>query len=209
MNKSLFNIQEEHLKLMQEIEELNGELTSELEEQLIINEKEIENKIKSYYGLIKIKESEITLIKDEKERITSLQKTKENLIKKLKERILDACNQFGYNSKTGNKKIDYDTLKVYTVNKDKIEVNEEEFIKRATLQLELNANCTEEFMAFEYNLNNNINYEDALKLKQFCKDNNIQCSLFPNINKKRIEEVLENTEVMYCQKVNSSYINFR
>jgi hypothetical protein len=209
MNKSLFNIQEEHLKLMQEIEELNGELTPELEEQLIINEKEIENKIKSYYGLIKIKESEITLIKDEKERITSLQKTKENLIKKLKERILDACNQFGYNSKTGNKKIDYDTLKVYTVNKDKIEVNEEEFIKRATLQLELNVNCTEEFMAFEYNLNNNINYEDALKLKQFCKDNNIQCSLFPNINKKRIEEVLENTEVMYCQKVNSSYINFR
>ena len=127
MGKSLFNIEEEYLQLMQEIEELEGELTPELDEKLKINQEELESKIKAYHHIIENMKGDMQLIKDESERLANLKKSKESLIDKLKGKVLNATTIFGYDGKSGNKKLDFDTLKVYTVNKDKIEVDEVAF----------------------------------------------------------------------------------
>jgi hypothetical protein len=204
---SLYNISDKYLQLMREIEELEGELTPELEEQLKITEQECEDKIKSYHHIIKNNEGDIQLIKDEKERLSKLANTKENLIKRLKNKILDACQLFGYDGKSGNKKIDYDTLKVYTVNKDKIEVDEERFINYAfeTLNNEIENDTTS---VFEYTISSKLNKIEVQKLLKLgiIEITEVQ----PNINKTKINNVIEEgIEVPYCKKINNPYINFR
>ena len=44
MKKSLYHIETEYLTIINQVEELEGELTPELEEQLTINEKELQSK---------------------------------------------------------------------------------------------------------------------------------------------------------------------
>ena len=122
---SLFNIEKKHLQLLQQLEDTIEGMdfeTTDLEEgakdeleALKINEDEAKEKIKSYYFFIKHKEGEMTLIKDEIERLKSLHLSKEKLIKKLKDRVNDALKLFGNKTDTGNYKLDCDNLKVWNV----------------------------------------------------------------------------------------------
>ena len=70
------------------IESLDGELTEELIEKLQINEKEVEGKIKAYYSVIKNKEAEESIYKDELERLSNRIKTNTNLQPLAKQRPL-------------------------------------------------------------------------------------------------------------------------
>lgn len=206
MGKSLYNIQDEYLQLMNEIEEGEDELTPELEERLKINEQECESKIKAYYHIIKSQESDMQLIKDERERLSVLSNTKENIIKRLKNKVLDACIFFGYDGKSGNKKIDYDTLKVYTVNKDKIEVEEEQFIEYANKELWKDT----ENEALEYTLSIKVSHKKARILINNSNGNITNDNFVVNINKTLIKDTIEKgIEVPYCKKVNNPYITFR
>ena len=49
---SIYNIQQELLDIFNQIEENEGEITPELEEQLRISKDEFEDKIRSYTGVI-------------------------------------------------------------------------------------------------------------------------------------------------------------
>ena len=91
----IFNIIESHYKLMIELEENGGELTDGIIDQLEINEKEVEKHIKSFYGIKKTLESEIQIIKDEKERLSNLQKVKENNIERVKKIVAEILKVFG------------------------------------------------------------------------------------------------------------------
>lgn len=112
---NLFNIEQEYLELLKQIEELEGEITPELEDALSINRSNLESKIKAYYYFIKSKQGDISLIDDEITRLKALKESKENLISSLKERVNNALKLFGDTGKSGNQKLTFDTLTVYNV----------------------------------------------------------------------------------------------
>lgn len=206
MSTNLYNIESKYLQLMQQIEDLEGEVTPEIEQELVITEKDCEEKIKSYHHIIKNSQGDIQLIKDEKERLSKLADTKENLIKKLKDRVLDACQIFGYDGKSGNKKIDYDTVKVYTVNKDSIEIDEEKFNEFALQSLWKDEVLNSE--ALEYSLNIKLTHAQARNLIN--KSGINKDTFVVNISKTKIKEIIESgLTVPHCKQVTNPYINFR
>ena len=73
---NIYNIQQDLLAIFDELEENGGELTPELEEQLNISQEEFRDKIKSYSNVIKMLENDIYNIKEEKARLSDLQKSK-------------------------------------------------------------------------------------------------------------------------------------
>lgn len=121
---NIFNIQQELLNIFAEVEENDGELTPELEEQLSITRESFKNKIKDYTDVIKMLQSDIADIKAEKDRLNSFQKSKEKTVERLKKIIIDAVEQFGDTTKAGGKFVDYGTGKVSIKKSDVIDINE-------------------------------------------------------------------------------------
>ncbi|MCK9429711.1 MAG: siphovirus Gp157 family protein [Candidatus Omnitrophica bacterium] len=113
MSKPVFTIISEYDAIISEIEELGGEITPELAVKLAINEQELAQKIRAYYFVIKTKEAEINLAKEEQERLNDVRKTKENVIKRLKNVVDLAVETFGIVKPSGAKGIDLGNLKVW------------------------------------------------------------------------------------------------
>lgn len=131
---NIYNIKNELLAIFAEIEENEGELTPELEEQLNITQEEFRDKIKSYSNVVKMLENDIIDIKAEKARLNDLQKSKEKTIERLKKIMIDAVELFGDTTKSGNKYLDFGTGKVSIKNTQVVEVEEditERFVNRA------------------------------------------------------------------------------
>ena len=122
---NIYNIQQNLLAIFDEIEENEGELTPEIEEQLSIKQEEFRDKIKSYTDVIKYLNLDITSIDEERERLYNLKKSKEKTIDRLKKVIIDAIDKFGDTNKSGNKYIDYGTGKISVRNTEAIEVEED------------------------------------------------------------------------------------
>ena len=95
MKQSLYTIETEYLTLINQVEELDGELTPEIEEALIINETQLQSKSIAYLEYIGSRESINTRIDDEIKRLQAMKKSNNNLIAKLKDRLLDAVKLFG------------------------------------------------------------------------------------------------------------------
>jgi hypothetical protein len=95
MNKSLYNIEQEYIQLMHTIETNEGELTEELEKQLVIHEKDRNKKSIAYLEVIGSKESFNSRIDDEIKRLHTLKRQNGVLISKLKESLLNAVKLFG------------------------------------------------------------------------------------------------------------------
>jgi len=151
MSKPIYEIKEELRQLLEVIEEAEGEIDDEVGEQLAITEEELGDKIMSYYGVVKATEASNQLLKDEKARLSNLQTTNDRKIEILKSKILDAVNEFGYVGKTGNKKIDLDTLKLYTISKDKVYIeNESDFTDARFCHVPLNIPSDMEFVKKMY-----------------------------------------------------------
>lgn len=93
--KSLYNIQNEYLSIIQEIEESGGEVTDDQENALAINESDLRLKSESYVGIIAKLESEILMAKEMEKRAKEFAMRKQRVIDKLKDRLLDAVNLFG------------------------------------------------------------------------------------------------------------------
>lgn len=125
---SLFNIEAEYLDIISQIEEAEGELTPELEERLAINLENLEAKLKAYNYVISMIKGEIVVIDDEVSRLRALKEVKENLIDRLRKAILQATMLFGEDGKTGNKKLKFDTLQTWTVNKEVVVIDENKIL---------------------------------------------------------------------------------
>lgn len=121
---NIYNIQQSLFSIFDELEENGGDLTPELEEQLNITQEQFKSKIKDYSNVIKMLESDITAIKEEKARLSDLQKSKEKNIERLKKIMVEAIENFGDTTKTGGKYVDYGTGKVSVRNSQAIEVEE-------------------------------------------------------------------------------------
>ena len=95
MKQSLYNIIEEQKYTLQEIEIMEGELTPELEAQLVINATQLESKSIVYLEVIKTKEAYNVMIKEEIKRLQAVVKRNDNLTTRLKDNLLIAVKTFG------------------------------------------------------------------------------------------------------------------
>jgi len=127
MKSNIFEIRNDYLMLIDEIEANEGELTPELEEALAINEEERDIKMEAYIHVIKQKESDNKLIDDEIDRLRKVKEVNSNSIKRLKNTIISAMEEFGLYGKSGNLSHSVGTYKIYTRNTQAVEINEVEY----------------------------------------------------------------------------------
>jgi hypothetical protein len=93
--KTLFEIEKSHFELLNEVAELDGELTEEMEERLIINEKDLQGKSIAYLSVIRLNESFENQIDAEIKRLQAMKKRTSKTNEYLKSRLLDAVKLFG------------------------------------------------------------------------------------------------------------------
>jgi len=93
--QTLFNITADHLELMSDIMDAEGILTPELEQRLIINEKNRDVKSVAYLEVIRKNEAWNIMVDEEIKRLTASKKRSVTLISHLKERLVGAVNLFG------------------------------------------------------------------------------------------------------------------
>ena len=105
MEKSLYQITADQLELFNQIDEMEGELTPELEETLKINADNFESKARGYIWMIKKLEADNITINEEMNRLERIEKRNDKLIDRLKESMKMALEIFGE-----SKKIDTFTL---------------------------------------------------------------------------------------------------
>lgn len=123
---TIFDIQNDILKAFNSIEENEGDITPEIQEQLAISKENLINKVKSYVGVIKTLENDKGLIKEEIDRLKALDKAKSKSIYWLKQTLMDAIENFGEVDKNGKKFIDYNLGKVSVSTREVVEVDEDE-----------------------------------------------------------------------------------
>jgi len=92
MKKSLYNIEEEYLKIANQLED--GEVTPELETALAINQSELQGKAVAYAYVIKDSEDTVSVIDAEIKRLQGLKKTEQNKVTRLKETISNAMDLY-------------------------------------------------------------------------------------------------------------------
>ena len=95
MNNTLYDIKQEYLELIQEVEEMEGELTPETEYRLNINQNELQTKAIAYHSVILSKDSFNMQIDSEIKRLQALKKKNNNVIENLKSRLIGAIQTFG------------------------------------------------------------------------------------------------------------------
>ena len=138
---NIYNIQQSLFSIFDELEENGGELTPELEEQLNITQEQFKSKIKDYSNVIKMLETDVAAIKEEKARLSDFQKSKEKAIERLKKIMVEAIENFGDTTKSGGKYVDYGTGKVSVRNSQVVEVEEDSvnrFVNRLITSLKWN-----------------------------------------------------------------------
>ena len=135
---NIFNIAEERLRLINEIEAAEGELTPEMEEAFTINLEEAASKLDAYAYVIKLKESEIQLAEDEIETYKVRIAARKSTITRLKDTMLVAVKLFGTDKKPNkdgiiNKEFNTEHHKLYTqtakklVDEDNISITADNF----------------------------------------------------------------------------------
>ena len=99
MEKSLYQITADQLELFNQIDELEGELTPELEESLKINADNFQEKARGYIWHIKKLEADNITITEELNRLERIEKRNDKLIDRLKENMKFALEIFGESQK--------------------------------------------------------------------------------------------------------------
>ena len=95
MKTTLYNIEKDYLMLISQIEEAEGEITPQIEEQLTINETQLQGKSVAYLQVITTKEGINEAIDIEIKRLQAIKRRNNNLVDKLKDRLLEAVKLFG------------------------------------------------------------------------------------------------------------------
>ena len=93
--ETLYNITEDYIELLNKIEIAEGEISEEVNQQLEINEQQLQTKSIAYLSVIKTKEALTMQIDEEIKRLQALKKHNNNIMKQLKDRLLNAVNLFG------------------------------------------------------------------------------------------------------------------
>lgn len=122
---NLYEIEQELLDIYNELEENGGELTPELEEKLLLTQDNFKTKLNGYVNVINEITSKIDACKTEEKRISTLRKSREKSINRLKEIVQRCVINFGNINKSGNYSIELDTCKLATRGSDSLEFDEQ------------------------------------------------------------------------------------
>lgn len=106
---NIYQIEEDLLSIFDEIEELGGELTPELEEKLAITQEQFNDKVESYTNYIKSLKVDMQAIEAEQKRLKDVYERKERTLNRINEVVVKAIEEFGETKKTGVKYIDFGT----------------------------------------------------------------------------------------------------
>lgn len=106
---NIYDIQQNLLSIFEQIEDNDGELTPELENALKITQDNFKTKVRDYTKVIQQFETDINAIKEEKNRLNALQKSKESTMNRLKDILVTAIINFGDTKKNGVQYIDWGT----------------------------------------------------------------------------------------------------
>ena len=121
---SLFSISNDLKRILEDIEIQDGEITPEQEEDLIISEANLKEKLEHYRKAILILQYQEQLAADEIKRLQSVKKTKDNIVNRLKNNVLNAVLEFGECGKSGNKVIECETSKFFTTKTKSVVIDE-------------------------------------------------------------------------------------
>jgi len=172
---NIFNLEQEYLQLISEIEELDGEITPEIEERLAINSQNVHNKLRSYRYITLMIDGDIRVIDDEIERLKNLKESKSKAIERVRKVMLDAVLLFGTDGKSGNKKMDFAEFKMWTTNRKSVFISNEDTFNNTDY--------------LNYKLGNNLNKETFDKISKLIEGEEVKVSTA--INKTAIKEALE------------------
>lgn len=123
MEKSLFSISVDIETLFDEIEELGGEITPEIEARLAITQEELYSKLGSYVNAVKWMDEKLDAAKKEKERIATFTKSYTNKKERLLSAMTRAVSCYGNTSKTGTKFVELNTYKLSIRKSQSAELN--------------------------------------------------------------------------------------
>ena len=115
---TIFNISENFIQIMNEIEANGGEVTTQIDEQLAILECDLQNKSESYIQAIKHFEGNSMIIDSEIKRLQAIKKSNDSLIDRLKYAIKYAMTTFGI------EKIDLPLNKISFRKSERIEISD-------------------------------------------------------------------------------------
>ena len=119
---SLFNIKNEYKMMIQEIINLDGEITPEMSDKLAINLEELQEKSASYCYVIRHEEKDIDLIDDEIKRLQDIKKRKNNAVALMKSKIQESMELYSMT------KIESDFINISFRKSESIEIINEELI---------------------------------------------------------------------------------
>jgi hypothetical protein len=117
---NIFKLQENYLRIAEAL--ADGELTPELEQELIITEEALQEKATSYSYVIKQMEYEAEIMKKEEQRIAALRKSRENAVERLKSVIEQAMINCGISEIKG------ETIKLSFRKSESVEIENENLI---------------------------------------------------------------------------------
>ena len=150
--QSLYEISDELLSIFNEIENNDGEVNEEQLQALEIAQENLQEKLASYKRAIRCWESDINACKEEEKRIKTARQVKENRIDKLKDRMLGAVLQFGYEGKPNKKGktnhfYELPDGRIFTKTTESTEINENRINILINLLIEI---CKENINSFPY-----------------------------------------------------------
>ena len=119
---SLYNISNDILRIFENVENNDGEITNEEYNALIIKQEELKTKLDNYVKAVKEFNASAAFCKTEKKAIDDRKKLYENRVARLKDAMLGAVNSFGEEGK--NKFIELETCRLYTKNTIAVNVDE-------------------------------------------------------------------------------------
>jgi hypothetical protein len=96
MNLSLFHIQQDHLNLINLIEENGGEVNDEIMNQLALTEENFKDKAVSYSNIVKVLDYDVKSIDEEIKRLQDLKKKKSKAAETFETKLSEAMQQFGF-----------------------------------------------------------------------------------------------------------------
>lgn len=122
MKQSLYNITEEHQRLLQLIEDNDGEITNEIAEQFNLTNEQFEEKAASYGYVIKAVEDNSEIIAKEIKRLTELKKREDKKSELLRYKLSEAMQLFGFDE------INKNNLRLFFRKSKSVEIENEDLI---------------------------------------------------------------------------------
>lgn len=92
--KPIFEISNDFLQLLDQVENNDGEITPEIESALAINDGEVKQKSVAYVAVIKTIEADVKIIDEEIKRLQALKKSRGGIVSNLKNRLDYALKLF-------------------------------------------------------------------------------------------------------------------